>query len=755
MALTRQLNKKIERAALNLFLGAVFISPLIFFTGLTRNPYLIQERVLQIFLVISLSLLLSGNGFKLKLPITFLDRPLWSFFLVALFSFLISFLRYPDFRSSFVHYGGRGILLFLFSALVPFYFSSALKVQLTEKVKKIVIAAGSIASAYALLQFFNSVIDSVNLDFIWGKTLDPFGARSISTFGNPNFLSAYLMIVVFWIIAYMFTQKKAKWVLLFILNISALAITMTRSTFAGLLLGLLLLLYALTSEYKNKYINFKKKILLTFGLIAAVGLSFFLISSQFRDRLEGMVSLNKMGRSLDQRLLIWESSAGMFIQDPVIGRGWGNFEIFYPFYQGRIVERAKYRPLRTHANNAHNFFLEIITQSGIIGGGVYIWLMAVFIYSSIKIFKESKGENKVWAAVFTSAAVAFWGDNILNVSLFFPMPALAFWINAGLLAGLGRRICKEPQRKINLNRFKYFFIVFFAAASGSVIYFNCIYFKSAVHFFSGFKASRSQQLQIAERELLKSWDTYPLIVDNNYELGNIYMRQAGTENSQKLERAVWAYGQALRANPGYDEIYYNLGVAHLMKEEPSLAERNFRKALKINPVSPNIYVALGDIAGRKNEYEKAREFYEKAISLGASGRQIYNNYGYYLERLGKVPAALGHYLSLLEYEDYYEQARSSIIRLKTIQRQTLKTEEKEEVFKRVDKYITGESWEKALDGIKEILDKNPASLKGLIYAGNIYVQLGRIEEAEEKYRMVLLIDPGNQTAKRNLEAVSR
>ena len=46
------------------------------------------------------------------------------------------------------------------------------------------LCAGFLASAYGLLQYFN-------LEIVWPYTLNPYGGRAVSTFGNPNFLSSY------------------------------------------------------------------------------------------------------------------------------------------------------------------------------------------------------------------------------------------------------------------------------------------------------------------------------------------------------------------------------------------------------------------------------------------------------------------------------------------------------------------------------------------------------------------------------------
>ncbi|MEA3506971.1 MAG: hypothetical protein U9R36_05740, partial [Elusimicrobiota bacterium] len=72
------MRSKLKKYSLNIFLAALFISPLIFFTDVTRNPYLIQERIYQVLVVLSLILiyLQAQDDKKIFFPATFLDKPL-------------------------------------------------------------------------------------------------------------------------------------------------------------------------------------------------------------------------------------------------------------------------------------------------------------------------------------------------------------------------------------------------------------------------------------------------------------------------------------------------------------------------------------------------------------------------------------------------------------------------------------------------------------------------------------------------------
>src|SRR5262249_20805572 len=80
------------------------------------------------------------------------------------------------------------------------------------------------------------------LEWIWGRALNPYGSRPVSTFGNPNFLSSYLVVVIPVAIAdYVFKITGLARVPLFVVivtSVGGLLATLTRSSWLGLAAGI-------------------------------------------------------------------------------------------------------------------------------------------------------------------------------------------------------------------------------------------------------------------------------------------------------------------------------------------------------------------------------------------------------------------------------------------------------------------------------------------------------------------------------------
>ncbi len=127
-----------------------------------------------------------------------------------------------------------------------------------------------------------------------------------------------------------------------------------------------------------------------------------------------------------QRFLIWLSAWGMVQDHPVMGQGWGCFELFYPFYQGPIL-LEKGLNMRTHANNAHNEILEYWSQIGTLGLGIMLWMWVLFFRLGVSYAQRLAPPAKAILWGFLGGVAGMLVDNLLNVSVHFAVPAFIFW----------------------------------------------------------------------------------------------------------------------------------------------------------------------------------------------------------------------------------------------------------------------------------------------------------------------------------------
>ncbi|MHB9155178.1 MAG: tetratricopeptide repeat protein [Endomicrobiales bacterium] len=731
----------------------LFIPPLIFFTDLTRNPYLFQIVLLNGGIVLLwMSFLFSGmRDGRLALRRTPLDLPLWSFFLAATLSWLVMLfqnLGHPYIGYSIYSEGLKRWLFLLVNSILAYY--AAVHFVNDENRPRFLLLlfwVGELASVYGVLQYFS-------IEFFWPRVLNPFGGRSVSTFGNPNFLSSYLVLLFPLVyVSYLKAESASKrfFYLFFVVSyFAALLCTLTRSSWLGVFVASLAAAALVALRERHVFANWRRALLFPFGLM--------LLAALFwpRSNVQGY-SPTVIGRLTEtaavesgyyapwhQRQLIWSCAWTMVSERPVLGKGWGCFELYFPFYQGRHLFLEMYKGFRTHANNSHNEILEIWSQTGTLGFGLYLWfLSAVFGYAWFLI-KNTSGEKRFLAIGLTSGLAGMLADNLLNVSLHFAVPGFLFWWNMGLLASLGA--AEEKHVRINAPWKKLLLgLVLVLGALLLVRYTRS--FLAEVHYFRGFKLSKRNAVQAALPELEAAHRLQRFEVNNNYELANCRAR-AGSR-----DHAIEGYREALRANAGYDEIYFNMATVLMQMGNIKEAVDEYTRTLYINPLSLEAYSALGTIFLQDTDrYGKAgRELFKQGAYLFPGNKDLWNNLGYVYTKTGKDAEALEAYRKALEIDPDFETARRNVrFTLNRLGAPDRSFDEQETLMRHVEENIAAKNWTAALSSCERLAALAPRSFKARLYLANIYFTLGRVTDAIREYKAALEREPGNPAALGNL-----
>ncbi|MFA6318082.1 MAG: tetratricopeptide repeat protein [Elusimicrobiota bacterium] len=822
-----------------LIVACFFVTPLLFFTNLTRNPYVTQICLLNILICAAAAIhFLTGAacGGPLRLPRTMADVPLAAAAGVAALSWGVAFVGHGAFfRPSMLSEGARIGIFSLVNAVLPFFLAAALcreeavrdaaspakakpgakdpawdeypilswaafalvwgglwalfpqmrsarapigiasqvwdgygaflwavgfggaawlsRLGRTADYLHLALTAGFLASAYGVLQYFN-------VEFIWPSILNPYGGRSVSTFGNPNFLSSF-NVVLMPLAAVLFVHsrtlgRRLAYGTLFLIMGTAVLASLTRSSWAGTAAALALL--GLSKDVRARIAEAPRAA----GLLA--GLTLAIVAFWPESRIAGSYHPSVVGRLTEiktfsqadgyyspfhQRLLIWTCSWLMGAENPVTGKGFGLFELFYPFYQGRLLDAfAFFHTMRTHANNSHNEIMEVWAQTGIAGLGVLFWLWATYFRSLGPRWRSCRGMRETLGLAAACGVGGMLVDNLLNVSLHFAMPAFMFWWAAGAAAGTVFPQ-DRPWRTAGPSAG-----VKAGAWIGSALllaicwYWVCTWFREA-HYFEGFKILRGASAAAAVKELERSKDWGPREVNAIYELGNAYARV------ERFADADRTYADALKANAGYDEIYFNLGTIKSSRlGQAAEAEPYYHTALAINPISPDIYTALSALylQGSNLQIDKAERLLDKALRFFPRNPNHWNNLGFVMSNKGRWPEAEKAYVRALELSPDLRVAESN---LRTVSRRS--GGGPPPVLKALDglreletRLIRRDYSEQSLALARQAAAALPESSKARFMLGTVLLALGRDADALEHLEWASRRDPGLLGSRLNL-----
>ena len=192
-----------------------------------------------------------------------------------------------------------------------------------------------------------------NISTIWQDTalFDTIPGRTVSTFGNPNVLSEYLVLVLPVLFAMLLNTKKFNLRLLFFVSyalcFSCLVFTWSRGAWLGFVLSVIIFVFLKSPAFLTG----------TLLLSPAIALALsFLVSSDVAKRFLSIG--NTADSSTSYRIDIWRGSLRLIEDKGLygIGIGEGAFSSVFPQYALAGTEGAPH---------THSLYLQLITETGV------------------------------------------------------------------------------------------------------------------------------------------------------------------------------------------------------------------------------------------------------------------------------------------------------------------------------------------------------------------------------------------------------
>ena len=299
------------------------------------------------------------------------------------------------------------------------YFMAANSVRSRQMAQKTVLAlmlSCFAASMLGVYQNFAGVESTAS--WIDSEMFAEIGARVVGPFDNPNVFGEYLIMLLPLAVALVLTRRGAQRLIGIAVTLAAgaaLVYTWSRGAWLGAMasVGLLLVLY--------------HAVLLRLVVPAIVALPFVAAALP-----SAIVSrLTSIGNLADT-VSIWTASVNMLkdIFESGIGTGSAAFSAVYPAY---ALGGAAY------ALHAHNLYLQIFVELGVVGIAVFV-LMLFFFFRSVFSCYRTLGDRTQATTILAMGLGVFallvqgLTDNVwYNYRI-----VLLFWLLMGIVIGMGR-----------------------------------------------------------------------------------------------------------------------------------------------------------------------------------------------------------------------------------------------------------------------------------------------------------------------------
>jgi hypothetical protein len=311
-----------------------------------------------------------------------------------------------------------GFLHYLFLVCI-FLGASVVKTeQITKKFLKTLVITGLIESVYGLVQYFS--LDPIN----WiNESNWIFG-----TFGNPNFLSAFLGISICASLFLVFADLGKRWRMI---NLSNVLIGITCISVSTSIQGLVLVAIGI----------FLLLVAISFRSSTSIGLTFtfFGLTGGFIASL-GLLQIGPFAKYLYQESTTfrgdyWRTGIKMAQDHLMTGVGLDSFGDYYRQYRDSIA--ANRRGLDMYSDSAHNLLIDLVVNGGLILLAGYLLLNLIVLKSIFRGMQNSE-LRKIEDFALPVVWLAFQVQTLISINV--SSLAIWGWIAGGLLV----------SRKINI-----------------------------------------------------------------------------------------------------------------------------------------------------------------------------------------------------------------------------------------------------------------------------------------------------------------
>ena len=563
-----------------------------------------------------------------------------------------------------------------------------------KRILNVVIITGSLFGIYGILQY-----QGIDFSF-WRHNV---GRQAVAgLFGNVNYFAEYLIAFLPLAVSLFFItsikSNKYKKILLLIgvlAMVGSLLLTFTRGSYLGFGISLIFMFLLFVICRGKAFIKENKKIFIFILVAIVLAACLFIIPNPLNkpgtyiSKIKTRTSITALteGYSFKRRLATWKFTIMMIKDHPILGSGVGTFKYNTLDYQAKFFSQGNNRSLYPYgiAFNTHNEYLQFWAELGIIGLGIFLWMIIGYFYYGLRFLKKTKDNYKQGAVIGLMGAVAaILVDGIFGFPLHLPATAILFWLFLGLTVAIieGEKVNfleeKDSQKNFNQdkiskkqkndklgnkrisgvnskpgniyqNKIILSIIIICLAILLSITLTRP--FMARVNLYYGSrelgKGHWDEALKIFQKAL--KWDPYSgrmsfnvgkiLREKGEYQEAQIYLERAektGGIPSLPLELGLVYYNQGLleKAAEKFEKaisyqskersmvpIYVNLGTTYFRLKRSDLAENCYQNALRINPNIIQAHFGMGLIYVEKKLWQKAVEEFSIVMKLKPDSKE--------------------------------------------------------------------------------------------------------------------------------------
>lgn len=393
----------------------------------------------------------------------------------------------------------------------------------------------------------------------WG--LDPFiwkgafGEKVFSTFGNPGFFAAYLVLCAPLPLATAADESLPlwlRWAFAVFAVIGALVLAWTQVFLDIGILASILPVF-LFWVWRTSRVQFRPAVLGLAGLCLAASL------------IAAVPVFSRKAVSTRKAFITetWKGTWTMIKSRPWIGSGPGSFWVEYPAFRRPRVILIEHRH-NNETDHPENELLEQWAEAGIVGVLLWLWLFGGLLRAGWKAFSDpdmTVRDAGYGAAIFASVLSGVLAS-LVSIESRFPAPGWMLFFAAGLLCAWCRR---EPDQEgavfalpIPGKALRSLLCMIALMGTCGLVWGSVQLFQSDIHHNIAIYWSKEKEWDKAIQEYDREVPGSPTYIMGQYFKGNVFLDREGPGD---LQRAVEQYRAVRTLAPDYVQVHHQEALA--------------------------------------------------------------------------------------------------------------------------------------------------------------------------------------------------
>lgn len=364
-----------------------------------------------------------------------------------------------------------------------------------------------------------------------------------------------------------------------------------------------------------------------FLILLAGGIVFFGFYKEVLSSLSGIAPI-RSDQSIYERIIFNQDGFKIFQDYLLTGAGLGAWKVMY----------TRYQSFPYISSQPHNFYLQLLLETGIVGFSVFISFIGYIFYLFYKQRRSCTTSGPAPGLFFLVIVVTFLLHGLLDFDFSYGYINLLFFASLAALCSTSLTVGRFPGNALPLSYPKFrlnIFLVLMLLLLVSGLFINTRYVMGVIHYDRGLAQIRQKDYPAAWTSLQTALAYFP--VHKGYKKTTASLQEAmarTTGNRQLLAASAGLYHEIIEAEP-YDVNAYGSLLNYYLQEQ------QHQEILKLAPL------AIGLAPFRPSHYEvlfQSAAALARSKQLSAAGRDLGLKYYRQLTQLAaginRLPAGL-------------------------------------------------------------------------------------------------------------------